>query len=605
MKRIIPTPKNIEEKDGFFDISGSIVFAENVSENRIVSAVSVLSAEIEKESGTAADAQGSKTVKVTFGEAVGTVTDTVGEDYTLTVCPEGIKIHGSGAAGAFYGIQTLRQLIKLYGAQIPCCEIKDSPEFGYRGFYLDITRGRVPKLEKLKRVVDMLSFYKVNSLQLYVEDAFTFREFEGIVTDKEALTPAEVKELELYCKDRFIELIPSLSTFGHLYTLLQSDRYRSICELENYEPSRNYWMEKQWHHTVDPYDPETIKVIGSMIDQYVPLFSSEYFNICCDETIDLCKGKNEGKDKGEAYFHHVEKLIDIVKGHGKKVMMWGDEAMAHPEMAKERLPEETVILNWCYNREVAEWIPRVFSELGFSQIACTGTSCWDSFIENVNVSVGNITNFSSHAKKYKALGILNTNWGDFGHVCSFNCNLYGMLFGAEKSWNAESETGEDFEISASYLLYGIKEFNMAETLRRLGKAAFSGDWFRYVMWHSAVCLEGQKKPYSFGEWGSKEKTLSALEICREELKRLGSLERKDDVIVDLILAARALLLMNRLVLYANGVEGYEDKDSLQKDFDLWLEDYSTAWLREDKPSGLARIQEFVKKITDVPIYKED
>ncbi len=609
MVKIIPTPKKIEEKDGAFDFSGVSLFVPDFSDKRIVKAATVLAEEIEELTGKKAAVTSSepsgKVVIITYGKKEKALFEIEGEGYVLTVSANGIKIHGDGSAGAFCGIQSLRQLIKLNGGRIPCCEIEDRPDFGYRGFYLDITRGRVPTLEKLKRVVDMLSFYKVNSLQLYVEDAFTFKELDGVVTAEAALTPDEIRELDIYCREHFVELIPSLSTFGHLYTLLQSDRYRHICELENYEPTRNYWMEKQWHHTVDAYDPETIKVIGSMIEQYIPLFTSEYFNICCDETIDLCKGKNEGKDKAQAYFYHVEKLIKIIKKHGKKVMMWGDEPMAHPEAAREKLPSDTVILNWCYRREVAEWIPQMFSELGFSQIACTGTSCWDTFIENVNISVGNITSFSRHAKKYNALGILNTNWGDFGHVCAFNCNLYGMLFGAEKSWNVDSAIDEDFERTASFLLYGIKEFNMAETLRRLGKAAFSGDWFKFVMWHSAVCLEGKKTPFSYGEWGSEADTIAALEICREESARLLSLGRNDAVITDLLLAARALSLMNRLALYANSVRGYEDKELLQRDFDSWLSDYSAAWLREDKPSGLGRISDFVKNITDVPILKSE
>ena len=72
------------------------------------------------------------------------------------------------------------------------------------------------------------------------------------------------------------------------------------------------------------------------------------------------------------------------------------------------------------------------------------------------------------------------------------------------------------------------------------------------------------------------------------------------MIGDLILAARALELMNRLVLCVNGVEGFTDKASLQNDFDEWLEEYRAAWLRDDKPSGLPRLAEFIKHITDVP-----
>ena len=101
--------------------------------------------------------------------------------------------------------------------------------------------------------------------------------------------------------------------------------------------------------------------------------------------MDLCSGVNKGRDKGEAYFYHVEKLIDIVKSHGKIPMLWGDEIMARPDMAKERLPEDIIVLNWCYRREVAEWIPKMFWERDFTQICCTGTSCWDNFIENIMI----------------------------------------------------------------------------------------------------------------------------------------------------------------------------------------------------------------------------
>ena len=94
--------------------------------------------------------------------------------------------------------------------------------------------------------------------------------------------------------------------------------------------------------------------------------------------------------------------------------------------------------------------------------------------------------------------------------------------------------------------------------------------------------------------------ISNIGICITEFTRLSSLERKDAVITDLILAARALELMNREVLYVNGVTGYEDGATLQRDFDEWLADYRAAWLRDDKPSGLDRLSEFIKHITEIP-----
>ncbi|MBR6676510.1 MAG: beta-N-acetylhexosaminidase [Clostridia bacterium] len=597
MLRIIPTPKMIEECEGAFSLCSIAVFTDLTADSRVIGALSVFCKEAEAITGEYVPIS----VGEPFGRAIIISHGDVGEGYRITVTKDRIDILGDGAAGAFYAIQTLRQLIKEHGAFVPCCNISDYPTLEYRGFYHDVTRGRVPTLKKLKEIADRLSYLKINSLQLYVEDAFTFKELEGIVTADSALTPSEILELDSYCRDRFIDLVPSMSTFGHLFTLLQSEKYNHICELKGHKLTRDYLLERQWHHTLNVYHPDAFGVIKSMIEQYLPLFSSEYFNICCDETMDLCNGENAGRDKGDAYFYHVEKLVSLVKSYGKKVMLWGDECMARPDMAKERLPEDVTVLNWCYRKNVNEWIPKMFWERGFTQIVCTGTSCWDNFLENVFISVGNIESFAVWAEKYSCKGLLNTNWGDFGHVCPFNCNLYGMLFGAEKAWNPSSVTDGEFELYASRLLYGV-DFNMAETLRCLARAMFTCDWSGFVIWHSAVTLEGKDMPLGYGGHPehpfTAEKAVESIEICKAEMAKLLSLGRDDSVIADLILSIRAVELMNRVKLYLNGEDGYTDVQALQAELDSWLSEYSEAWLRDDKPSGLWRIREFIKGITE-------
>lgn len=605
MINIIPTPKSTEFLSGTLDLLGIAAFTDRNTDKRVIKSLAALCREIGEVTG--------EFVPLSFAEPSGKAIIVKhadeGDGYSISIDSDTITVTAEGAAGAFYAIQSLRQIVKQSGASLPCLKIKDEPDFSYRGFYHDITRGRVPTLEKLKEIADTLSYYKINSLQLYCEDSFTFKELEGVITPECALTPEEILELDAYCCERFIDLIPSMATFGHLFTLLQSDRYNYISELKGHELSRNYWLERQWHHTVNVYHPDTFNVIKSMIEQYLPLFSSKYFNICCDETMDLCRGANDGKDKGEAFFHHVNKLTELVSSYGKTVMLWGDECMARPDESRENLPEDSIVLNWCYRREVNEWIPKVFWERGFKQIVCTGTSSWDNFIENIMVSTGNIQSFAAHAKKYSALGILNTNWGDFGHVCAFSCNLYGLLFGAQKAWNVDAATDEDFEKTASLLLYGIDKFNMADTLRALAKASFTCDWSKFVMWHSAVTLEKKERPLRFGGHPehplTADNVISAVKICEEEEKRLASLNRNDGIVTDLILACRALSLMNRLTLYVNNVEEYGDKDRLQADFNAWLQDYSAAWLRDNKASGLWRIREFIENITDVPKNKSE
>lgn len=597
MINIIPTPRSIKENNGHFKAQELSVYVDSNADKRIIAAAQTLCRELEAYTHAYVPVTSSKQKS----NAIVITHDNNGEDYILNVNENQISITAQGPAGAFYGIQTLRQLVKSSGLSIPCCRIDDAPDFPYRGFYHDISRGRVCRLETLKKIADMLSYFKINSLQLYVEDAFTFKELEGIVTNENALTPEEILELDEYCYNRFIDLVPSLATFGHLFTLLQSDRYCDISELGHHKMTRNYWLERQWHHTVDVYNPKTIQVIGRMLEQYIPLFRSKYFNICCDETLDLCNGKNQGKDKGDAYFYHLDKLIKIVKAHGKTPMMWGDECMARPETAKERIPQDTIILNWCYHKNVNEWIPKFYYDLGFQQIVCPGTSCWDNFVEDIDISTGNISAFAAHAKKYGALGILNTNWGDFGHICSFNCNLYGALFGAQKSWNIEAPVDTTFEKNATLFMYDIKDYNITNVLRKLSKASATCSWSNFVKWHSAHTLEGkiEKLGLHDNENYDPEEGINALKLCQQAIDEMIALKVKDKRINDLILAAKGVELMNREYLYVNNTEGFRDGSALQADFDAWFAEYSASWLASCKPSGLARLQDFIGNITKI------
>lgn len=591
MKGIIPAPKSAVVKEGALDVTGISVRIEERTDRRVTKAAALLCREIENVTGRRSTVTLGETELEIFLEERGE-----GDAYTLTVA-DNITARG-GAAGLFYAIQTLRQMIRVYGKNIPRCEIKDEPDFAFRGFSNDISRGRVNKLERLKRLADTLAYFKSNALMLYVEDAFAFRELEGIVPAHRALNAEEIVELDEYCRDRFIDLVPTMNTFGHLYSLLQSEKYNHLAELEGHTATMDYWMERQWHHTIDVYNPESIELIGSMIDQYLPLFSSKYFNICCDETLDLCAGKNAGRDKGEAFFHHVDRLIAKVKSHGKTVMMYGDEVMAKPELSKEHLPSDVVIINWCYRKSVNEWIPKFFHDIGFDQIVTPGVSSWEYFVEDIDTSVGNISEFAAHGKKYGAAGVLNTSWGDFGSVCPTNCTMYGTVLGAAKSWNADAPADEEYEKAVSFLAYGTDKVNFADVLRTLGKAQRPCSWFHFVKWKSDNTIGGKDTPLEYEYGTNAEDAIANIGICKKIEKELLPLD-DGGVIHDHIISCRAIALMNRLILFYNGVEGYTDAAALQADFDSWLEDYSEAWLRDDKLSDLELLGNYVKCITKV------
>ena len=594
--KIIPTPREVLMGEGSLALSSITALKIQLgSDRRMTKIATTVRNEISELVGKTAKlmvctcaCSDTPILYITHGEE--------GEGYTLTINEKGITVRGDGAHGAYNAMQTLRQIIHEYGDTLPYVTVNDAPDFPERGFYHDITRGRVPTLEMLKKTADELAYYKISQLQLYVEDAYEFVEYDGIMEAHEVLSADEVTALDDYCYDNFIELVPSLSTFGHLYNLLQSDKWRHLCEYEDWHPWQHFWLEKMAHHTIDVSNDESIKVVGSMIDQFIPLFRSDRFNICCDETFDLCQGRNKGKDEGEEYFKFLKKIIEHVNSRGKTVMMWGDIALNHPEKLSE-IPEGTIMLNWTYEKNPMEEKVETLAKAGMKQIVCPGTSSWNRFIEEIDRSEGNITKLVDYGAKWGAMGILNTNWGDFGHIAPWNCNLYGMVVGAEKGWNADGVLSEEFEMAASSLLFDSDEINVIDLIRTMGRCERTCDWMLFEYWYSANTVEGRTTRLEL----DPDKAIANNAKLDEVIATLKSISETDDRYVDLLLACRAIQIMNRVHLRMNCIPVYEDGEAILRDVEAWLPEYRASWLRENKLSQLDNVDKFMREIAVMPV----
>ena len=504
------------------------------------------------------------------------------EDYCIKVT-DCIEIISDGVRGVFYGLQTLCQMLKNENGILKTCEVFDAPDLAVRGFYYDITRGRVPKVEHLKNVIDKLANFKINMLQLYVENAFEFKEYVEITRPENMFTAKEIQEIDTYCRERFIEFVPSLSTFGHLYDLLQSDRYKNLCEYEDYKPTGLYWTEKMDHHTIDVSNSDSEKVIFSLIDQYAPLFKSNTFNICCDETFDLCKGKNKGLDEGEEYFRFVSKIIGHLRNRGKKVQMWADVALNYPQKI-EFIKDGLELLNWEYDENPAEEKIKKISDKNVPQILCPGVSSWVGFIMDFNAAEKNISKMSMYAQKYNCLGMLNTAWGDFGGVSPWNGYVYGVVLGAEKAWNAsETVPDSDFEDAVSSLVFGIQDGNVIPHIKRVSEVA-SNIWINLVRTYSAIKAGNEVRKFP-----EKDSLYRIIDVCTNEIihmKKYGDSVPIREIVAGMWgtkLAAEAFLRL----------EGEKDEhyfDELEK----WLGLYEILWNNESKPSEFFRIRNFLE-----------
>lgn len=507
-----------------------------------------------------------------------------GEGYKISF-GDTIVIDALSASGAFYALQTLRQIIK--NGYYDVTEISDAPDFEVRGFYYDITRGRIPTLESLKKLVDTLAYHKINMLQLYVEHVFPFKEYDGIYQRTGYITAEETKELDAYCKENFIELVPSLSCFGHLYELLQTEKYKHLCELVDHEQKTVYWQQRMAHHTIDPSNPESFELIKSLIDQYMPLFTSDKFNICCDETFDLGKGRNQGKDVGELYVGFVKKILDYVRSKGKTPMMWGDIINAHSEYIDEL--GETIFLSWGYDANVKPDTINKLSKAGKVQYVCPGCNNWTSLIEMIQVSVPNITKMTQYGYEAGAKGVLNTCWGDYGHISPIYACMYSIIYGAARSWNASCEY-EGFDEAMDLLYYGYK--GASKIVKALALS------YRTCYWYELVCdysnrMFGVDLMKAWRQVQPEELNESFNEV--EELipyLMSANWENKDAQEAFLVIAKGTECMMAMLMSMKTG----EKLGMNETDVEEWLKEFTNIYLKESK---MGELKDFIKAMYEL------
>jgi len=387
------------------------------------------------------------------------------EGHQIKIHTKGIKIFAATDAGAYYAIQTLKDLAAIYGNRLPACLIEDEPDFKRRGVYLDCSRGKVPKLETLKGLVDRLAHWKINELQLYVENVFTFRKHPDIGKGYSPFTPNEILELQDYCRMHHVRLAGSLASFGHLEKILALPKYCHLGEMRGFRGFGG-------GTTLCPTEPGSIKLISELYSEFVPLFVAEDFNVCCDETLELGKGRSKKRadriGTGRIYLEFLLKIYRLCQKHGKRMNAWADIVLKYPELLS-KLPHDIVLLNWEYEQNGAN-IERTkeIAQAGIDFMVCPGTSSWLTHGSRLPNSMGNVKNFAQQGRKFHAEGLLNTDWGDNGHRNFLGVSLHSFAHGAACAWNGKAVDNQKFTENFCFHFFGEHTGRLANAIRLLG-----------------------------------------------------------------------------------------------------------------------------------------
>jgi hypothetical protein len=367
------------------------------------------------------------------------------EGYRLIIGTDGVRIVAADEAGAFYARATLEQLRRgstdgtSPNGVIPSGTVEDSPDLAVRAVMLDVSRDKVPTMETLRGLIDRLAGWKVNQVQLYMEHTFAYRDHEIVWADADPLTAAEVRELDGFCRARHIELVPNQNCLGHMDRWLRHERYRPLAITPD-----GFTDIRGRHHaptTVQPAAPESLALFDSLLQELLPNFTSQRVNVGLDEPWELTP------DRIGDYVEHLRLLRALPVLNGREMIVWGDILAMHPDVLAA-LPDGVTVCEWGYeaNHPFAERCQHL-AKAGRSFWTAPGTSAWLTLAGRTTNMIGNIDGAVAALADYGGLGVLNTDWGDHGHLQQLPVSDPGFAYGAAVSWCRE--TNHDLDLAAA------------------------------------------------------------------------------------------------------------------------------------------------------------
>ena len=375
---IIPMPKMVEMKGGFFTIKDNTAIFYNDPQlefmagyaSTTIKSLIKLQLTVKQENGIQPKAKGINLI-------IDKKTRTAKEGYLLSVNSSEITIRAATSQGLFYGVQSLLQLIPIDGdRKIPALEIADEPRFSWRGLMLDVSR-HFFTIAEVKRLIDQMVIYKFNILHLHLTDDQGWRlEIKklpnltkvgawrvprtGLWWDRECpqegeeatyggfYTQVEIKDLVSYASKRNVNILPEIDVPGHSLAAIAA--YPWLSSSKNafkVNPGCKFYGIDD--NTLCAGKESTFEFLNTVFTEVADLFPFEYIHIGGDECYkgfwkkceDCRKRMNENglKDENELQSFFIKRLEKLLQEKGKKLMGWD-------EILEGGLAPNATVMSW-------------------------------------------------------------------------------------------------------------------------------------------------------------------------------------------------------------------------------------------------------------------
>ena len=305
------------------------------------------------------------------------------EGYRLDVGRSRVAIRAYRAAGAFYGIETLRQLLppaifrqaELPGVawSIPAIAIEDVPRFAWRGVHLDVARHFMPK-EFVKKVIDLAALHKLNRFHWHLTDdqgwRLEIKQYPRLTQvgawrrqtiigrpDQDSTkwrfdgqphggfyTQDDIREIVAYARARFVTIVPEIEMPGHSQAAIAA-----YPELGNRGDTLPVWT--AWgvdENILNPGDA-TVLFYQNVLSEVMALFPGRWIHIGGDEApktqwkaspLAQARIRELGlKDENELQSWFTHRMDEFLTAHGRRLVGWD-------EILEGGLAPNAVVMSW-------------------------------------------------------------------------------------------------------------------------------------------------------------------------------------------------------------------------------------------------------------------
>ncbi|MCK4922735.1 MAG: beta-N-acetylhexosaminidase [Bacteroidales bacterium] len=408
------------------------------------------------------------------------------EGYFLNVSNNKIVISGLDDSGAFFGLQSLRQLIDAEnGTKVQGLKVQDWPNLPFRAIRL-----YVPGPENIaffKRFLrDFMALYKYNKVIIEVncmrldnhpevnagwiefakdllysrsnsteglrgeeKNSSHYDAGDGFIIEKD-----DLRDIVEVANQNFIEVIPEIPSLTHGYYLLT--RHPELAEY----PGDNY------PDTYCPSNPASYELMFDVYDEYIEVIQPKMIHIGHDEwwgaPLDICP-LCKGKDYSELFAYDINKIHSYMAEKGIKIAMWGDHLLEsvrnngpiertsstgveyktpgglRPSVVKNDIPKDILIFNWFWSKEERDL---ELQEYGFKQL-------YGNFKPS-------IVNWDERIKKIDVVGGAPSSWASTNEFNFGKDLMIDFLGCANLIWSTHTISQEDMAIVAGDLMPSIR-----------------------------------------------------------------------------------------------------------------------------------------------------